>query len=264
MENHNIKIGLQTPFICDIFYRRQILSPIKIKHKEDIPMRLRTAFTLIELLVVIAIIAILASILFPVFAQTREKARQASCLSNTKQLSLAMMLYTEDYDTKMPLIRGSQSWVYQMQPYLKSYAILRCPSDTSTNWTSDPAAFSTAYRVTSYTLNSLLIPATPTTSNPNPISNPYDTITAIDKPASVIFMGESATGFRENYFHAHQWPARHWVASRNLPDDLNTERHSEGFTVGFLDGHAKWVRWNQVWWQDTSRGIARGNFDPLQ
>src|SRR5437588_7543059 len=62
----------------------------------------RSAFTLIELLVVIAIIAILAAILFPVFAQAREQARKASCLSNCKQLGLAMQMYAQDYDDNMP------------------------------------------------------------------------------------------------------------------------------------------------------------------
>src|SRR5437867_3596943 len=67
---------------------------------------LRTAFTLIELLVVIAIIAILAAILFPVFAQAREKARQTSCLSNAKQLGLALQMYTQDYDEVVPTNGG--------------------------------------------------------------------------------------------------------------------------------------------------------------
>jgi len=64
--------------------------------------RSRNGFTLIELLVVIAIIAILAAILFPVFARAREKARQTSCLSNLKQLSLAILMYAEDYDETLP------------------------------------------------------------------------------------------------------------------------------------------------------------------
>ncbi len=96
----------------------------------------RAGFTLIELLVVIAIIAILAAILFPVFAQAREKARQTSCLSNMKQISLGIMQYTQDYDETYPFGANKEwwaevTWVQIVDPYLKSLAVLRCPSDSS-------------------------------------------------------------------------------------------------------------------------------------
>jgi prepilin-type N-terminal cleavage/methylation domain-containing protein/prepilin-type processing-associated H-X9-DG protein len=115
----------------------------------------RNAFTLIELLVVIAIIAILAAILFPVFAQAREKARQTSCLSNMKQINTAFMMYTQDYDENMPLFSASfcptaryqnpldpndrpggstgpgrrMMWQLALFPYNKSWDIYSCPSD---------------------------------------------------------------------------------------------------------------------------------------
>src|SRR5436190_15533824 len=95
----------------------------------------RNGFTLIELLVVIAIIAILAAILFPVFAQARDKARQATCLSNLKQLGNAQMMYTQDYDETYPkayhaLPDGSDwAWYLEIQPYAKNTSIFRCPSD---------------------------------------------------------------------------------------------------------------------------------------
>ena len=97
----------------------------------------RRAFTLIELLVVIAIIAILAAILFPVFAQAREKARQASCMSNFKQNTLGILMYNQDYDQVYPInsYTGSYNaiddavWGTIVQPYIKNYQVYMCPSD---------------------------------------------------------------------------------------------------------------------------------------
>ncbi len=107
-------------------------------------MKRRSGFTLIELLVVIAIIAILAAILFPVFAQAREKARQISCLSNEKQLGLAVLQYVQDYDETFPL--GSYSfgtgpqtpnWAITILPYVKSIGVYRCPDDSLNGYTPD-------------------------------------------------------------------------------------------------------------------------------
>src|SRR5712671_3082141 len=99
----------------------------------------KSAFTLIELLVVIAIIAILAAILFPVFAQARERARMTACLSNMKQIGLGLMMYTQDYDETYPYIRfhGSDAikghntyvWRNAIRPYLKSIDVMACPSN---------------------------------------------------------------------------------------------------------------------------------------
>ena len=96
-------------------------------------------FTLIELLVVIAIIAILAAILFPVFARARENARRSSCQSNLKQLGLGIIQYNQDYDERYPFNNAGtvgagvrNTWDLQIQPYTKSMQVLTCPSDTST------------------------------------------------------------------------------------------------------------------------------------
>src|SRR5688572_4544528 len=103
----------------------------------------KRAFTLIELLVVIAIIAILAAILFPVFAQAKEAAKKSACLSNTKQIGMAIMMYSSDYDDLMPgllanipPINGGSGWPHipydrQIAPYVKNDAIYMCPDDAS-------------------------------------------------------------------------------------------------------------------------------------
>jgi prepilin-type N-terminal cleavage/methylation domain-containing protein/prepilin-type processing-associated H-X9-DG protein len=113
----------------------------------------RRGFTLIELLVVIAIIAILAAILFPVFAQAREKARGISCISNLKQIGLSLIMYTQDYDEAFPSVIAYQSqdggcapqldwyalgggWVTLANPYIKNGQIFRCPSSESPYWVS--------------------------------------------------------------------------------------------------------------------------------
>ncbi len=102
-------------------------------------MKRKSGFTLIELLVVIAIIAILAAILFPVFAQAREKARQISCTSNMKQIGLAILQYQQDYDEAYPSsdwwnVPGGTSpvgWPTRVQPYIKNLAVFGCPDDPS-------------------------------------------------------------------------------------------------------------------------------------
>lgn len=148
--------------------------------------RTRQAFTLIELLVVIAIIAILAAILFPVFAQAREKARQTTCLSNQKQLGLGVMMYLQDYDEQFPMAFGkygtawggnygssfptgwdnpvdaafdaysSVAWANSIQPYIKNTQMFACPTanKVSIGWSSTPSRLKPAY--VSYSYNGLL------------------------------------------------------------------------------------------------------------
>ena len=122
---------------------------------QRVKSRLSRGFTLIELLVVIAIIAILAAILFPVFARARENARRASCQSNLKQIGLGIMQYTQDYDEKYPRSRTAGNtykasavnprmpWQLTIMPYVKSTQLYKCPSNTQTDgvqWSYDGTA----------------------------------------------------------------------------------------------------------------------------
>jgi prepilin-type N-terminal cleavage/methylation domain-containing protein len=147
----------------------------------------RSGFTLIELLVVIAIIAILAAILFPVFAKAREKARQITCASNLKQIGLGLMQYTQDYDEGFPLGNNSNggnadgNWVDQSYTYYKSANMFKCP-DNSNN---------TQSMGDSVTTNGLpLIPASYGLSNfigaPNQINNAISscTVATVQEPAN--------------------------------------------------------------------------------
>jgi prepilin-type N-terminal cleavage/methylation domain-containing protein/prepilin-type processing-associated H-X9-DG protein len=135
--NRVCPVTLAQPFIRHRFYRSQQAMSFSPK---------RNAFTLIELLVVIAIIAILAAILFPVFAQAREKARQTSCLSNMKQISLGFQMYKTDYDGTFPsayfhrnFVTGGGSggyihWSGMINPYVKNFDLYKCPSDPNSGW----------------------------------------------------------------------------------------------------------------------------------
>ncbi|MEY3763863.1 MAG: hypothetical protein RLZ42_523 [Armatimonadota bacterium] len=105
-------------------------------------MKTKSAFTLIELLVVIGIIAILAAILFPVFASAREKARSVTCLSNMKQLGLSLTMYSTDYDERYPMtanygLTSKPIWTDQLFPYFKSKDVVKCPSAMQPGYAAD-------------------------------------------------------------------------------------------------------------------------------
>src|SRR5205085_1443530 len=104
------------------------------RRREERTMRPKRGFTLIELLVVIAIIAILAAILFPVFAQARAKARAISCLSNMKQAGNAWFMYAQDYDeTTPPQLSGAGYWHVNLQSYIKNWNVMMCPDRSDAN-----------------------------------------------------------------------------------------------------------------------------------
>ena len=163
----------------------------------------KLGFTLIELLVVIAIIAILAAILFPVFAKVREKARESTCVSNMKQIGLAVLQYTQDNDETFPLRNytqwSSQPWDYTVQPHIKSINVFFCPDDSSAGKVTGPNNAWMGVGI-SYASNSVM-----TTSTWPPVfvgimGYPADagvltfgsaTLAALNKPAEDIMVAET-------------------------------------------------------------------------
>ncbi len=185
----------------------------------------RSGFTLIELLVVIAILAILASILFPVFARAREKARQASCLSNLKQIALGVMMYAQDHDELLCYYQRpfGYAWWDDLQPYLKNTQIQVCPSKS--DWNPGHATHKSGYG-----LNDTVFPAGPAAgvSTPAPVAlgqiqYPSETIGGADKDQGNVRM----VGIP-------------FKASTTWPYNVGT-RHNDGANFFFMDGHAKWM-----------------------
>ena len=193
-------------------------------------MSRRRGFTLIELLVVIAIIAILAAILFPVFARAREKARQTSCLSNVKQLGLAWLAYAQDYDemtlrqNQGPTVSyilpngspftGYMLWPTTIQPYTKNIQIMNCPSNAFA-WT---GTYTGASCYGYLSINSGVALAS--------YNHPAETF--------VLYDVRSAGTFTNQYA-----PSVGTVAQGYLDSGFGI-LHNDGANVLLADGHAKW------------------------
>ena len=205
--------------------------------------RTRRGFTLIELLVVIAIIAILAAILFPVFAQARESARRASCISNLKQLSLATLMYCQDYDDTFPAAcsYAGQPWMEPpyyciafkdcLDPYVKNQQVWLCPSGAKI----DPAV------TTSFGGNSYWFPSCSSIYGPFwAVRNLAGvSLAAVTRPSDVVLLVDACPVWhsRNGYTAAQFWDAQQsgqvlggiWVSN-----------------FAFVDGHAKTFSYTEL------------------
>jgi prepilin-type N-terminal cleavage/methylation domain-containing protein/prepilin-type processing-associated H-X9-DG protein len=203
---------------------------------------MRRGFTLIELLVVIAIIAILAAILFPVFARARGKARQSSCLSNEKQLVTGILMYAGDYDEMLvynwydpnmsgTLDAGEYTWRSAILPYVKNTQIFQCPGKLMAGTTFD-GGFD-AGTLAGYAVNvSHYLAGVP--EHTPPYGQPMGYVG--DSSSCIFIMEEDGGESRGIADDAAGW----------IPEDAPALRHNEGANYAFVDGHAKFMKPAQI------------------
>ena len=208
-------------------------------------------FTLVELLVVIAIIALLAAILFPVFARARENARRASCQNNLKQIMLGVAQYVQDYDERLPMQYMesgvvAEGWQAVTFPYIKSGQLYQCPSVSKTpyaNATTHPT-LGIRYNQIGYGWNAFGVTASPagffglgnyimagaTTGEP-PVH-----ITKVSEPSRTIAVGDINIGYVWNHYYIRR-------------DSEMSRAHFDGANYAFVDGHVKWFQRDSLYGQ---------------
>ena len=188
-------------------------------------MSRRSGFTLIELLVVIAIIAILAAILFPVFARARAKAQQNNCLSNVKQLALGTLMYCSDYDQKIPgQYRAgppAMGWAGVIQPYVKNTQIFLCPSDPkpagSATYVNGACSYALNYNGYGFRWD----------NGAYQLGNGCVSIDRWQYPSERMLLAENQVGNFGLYWVGCETQIPNW--------------HNEGANLGFADGHCKFM-----------------------
>lgn len=225
--------------------------------------RRRGGFTLIELLIVIAIIALLAAILFPVFNRARENARRASCMSNMKQLGLALTMYTQDYDETLPgnssldqgagLAKGfmdeasPRNFHKALYPYVRNLQVYICPSAlpyTATGSSASPYAEVTVADGgnTSYAGNYIIADRT---------------LAALPAPAEIVCLHEFNIYQRAAQMRPYPSGADYIQFHNNKMDNV----HFDGANRLFCDGHAKWSKKTAMKFADYGAGGVNANLN---
>ncbi len=234
--------------------------------------REEAGFTLIELLVVIAIIAILAAILFPVFAQARDSARKAGCQSNIKQITTALLMFADDNKGRIPCAYFNEQpeafgklpsqWKAVIRPYLKTPQVFLCPTDPDRKskevW--DQSSFTGTEdfdRPSSYRINNTMVARGPSgwptvpakLSRINSLSNFI--LVCESKPTSGSYRSGNALEWNQVAAYT-QTPEQPPAQISHLMRVVDTcpvpfDRHAGGANYGFADGHVKHMRWEETW-----------------